>query len=235
MKVVITAGGKGERLRPLTDNIPKPMVKVQGKPVMEHIIEYLKRQGFDDFILTICYKWRAIVDYFGDGSKFGVKIDYTQEDEGNPLGTAGGIGLARDRLKESFVVTCGDALRSLDTAKVLKAHQERGSFATMTLHRPKNEKVTSLVKFDEDWKLLGFIERPTPEQLVEAGVVYMNSSFYIFEPEIFKYIPKDQKVDFGYDVWPKVLASGEKVYVYPTNDYVLDIGTPEKLEEAQKW
>lgn len=235
MKVVITAGGKGERLRPLTDNIPKPMVPVQGNPVLEHIIMYLKKQGFDDFILTLCYKGEVIKNYFGNGSKIGVKIDYTLENESNPLGTAGGVGLARDQLKETFLVVCGDALRTLDSTKLLKAHQKKGAFATMTLHKPRTEKITSLVEFDKDWRLLGFIERPTPEQLAETVEVSMNSSFYVFEPEIFKYIPVNQKIDFGYDVWPKVLANKERVFIYPTDDYVLDVGTPEGLEEAQKW
>lgn len=235
MKVVVTAGGKGERLRPLTNNIPKPMILVQGKPVLEHIIGYLKEQGFENFILTLCYKGKVIKDYFGDGSKFGVKLDYTWENEDEPLGTAGGVGLARNRLNEPFIVICGDALRSLDFSKVLKAHQEKNAFATMTLHKPKDENITSLVRFDKNWKLLGFIERPTPEQLAGEDKIYMNSSFYVFTPEIFKYIPEGERVDFGYDVWPKVLANNEDVFVFPTEDYVLDIGTPEKFAEAQRW
>lgn len=235
MKVVITAGGKGERLRPLTDNIPKPMVSVQGKPVIEHIIEHLKGQGFDDFILTLCYKGQVIKDYFRDGSKFGIKVNYTWEDEENPLGTAGGVGLARDMLDSTFLVTCGDALRSLDASGIINLHKKKNAFATMALHRPGNEKITSIVKFDSNWKLSGFVERPTPEQLAEADDMYMNSSFFVLEPGIFKYIPVGQKVDFSYNVWPEALNNGERVFVYPTDDYVLDVGTPEKLEEAQKW
>lgn len=235
MKVVIIAGGKGGRLGSLTENIPKPMVLVQGKPVIERIIDHLREQGFDDFILTLCYKGQAIKDYFGDGSRFGIKINYTWEDKNNPLGTAGGVGLARDILTDTFVVTCGDALRSVEAQKVIDLHKKKNAFATIALHKPRNERVTSMVKFDNEWRLTEFVERPTPKQLAEAGDVYMNSSFFVLEPSIFEYIPENQKTDFSYDVWPSTLNNKERVFIYPTNDYVLDIGTPEKLEEAQKW
>ena len=194
MKIIIMAGGKGERLKPITNNIPKPMVRINSKPVLLHIVEYFKKQNLSDFIFTLGYKADSVKSYFGSGSKFGVKIEYTLEDENNPLGTAGGVGLTRDLINDTFIVTCGDALRKLQIKPALDFHKKSGGIATMLLHKPISEVVTSMVRFNKQNKLIGFIERPTLKQL-NFKEVYMNSSIYILEPKVFDFIPINKKSD----------------------------------------
>src|SRR3990172_2732098 len=119
-KVLIVAGGKGERLRPITNTIAKPMVKVGNKPVLEHNLDLFKKYGFKNFIFALCYLPETISDYFGDGKKFGVEIEYTYENPETPLGTAGAITLAKEKIDSTFIVTYGDILRVVDVAEMLK-------------------------------------------------------------------------------------------------------------------
>ena len=150
MKAIIVAGGKGERLRPLTNEIPKPMVEVNGKPILLHIINLFKKNGVKDFIIALCYLPEVIVSYFGDGSKFGVNITYTFEDSENPLGTAGAISLAEDIIDDTFIVTYADILRDLDIKKMINFHKENNALATLNIYSRKSKNAKSMIILDEN-------------------------------------------------------------------------------------
>lgn len=234
MKAVIIAGGKGERLRPLTDTIPKPMIKVSGLPILEHILRLLKKHGVTDVILALCYLPEQITNYFKDGSEMGLNISYTFEEPGKPLGTAGAILPAEKLISDTFIVTYADILRDLDIAEMIAVHCRTGSFATLNVYKHRGGNFKSALEFDEDNRLTKF-EEFKKHQTMDKGFAWSNGSFYIFEPGIFKYIPKDRKSDFASDIFPTLLSAGEKVSVFPSSGRFLDIGTMENLKEAENF
>lgn len=231
MKAILVAGGVGSRLRPLTNHLPKPMITVGDKPIIQHALELLKAHGIRDFIFALCYKPEVIMDFFGDGKEFGVQIEYVFEELDAPLGTAGAISPARELVNETFIVSYADIVRDLDVTQMLAMHREHQAIATLSSYfhgsAPK-----SIIEADEEGRLLSFIERPNAEQLA-GKEPWSNASFYIFEPEIFAYIPEGKQTDFGYDIFPKLLAEGKPVFSYPSQGYFIDIGTREKLEKAR--
>ncbi len=233
MKAIIVAGGRGERLRPITNNMPKPMVDVAGKSILEHTIDLLKANGIKEFIIALCYLPEVVTNYFGDGKKFGVQIAYTYEDPANPLGTAGAIALAKDQIAGTFIVTYADILRALDIKSMIKTHKSKDAFATINIYKRYGADPKSLVLFDKDGRIKQFVERPDKSLLTE-DFVWANGSFYILEPEIFGYIPKNKLVDFGKDIFPALVNDGRKVYSFQSDGYFVDIGNLEKLEKARK-
>lgn len=233
MKAIIMAGGRGDRLRPITDTIPKPMIDINGKTVLEHILNLFKQFGINDFIFSLCYLPQVITSYFGDGSKFGIHIDYLIEDPNKPMGTAGGIALAKKYIDDTFIVTSGDILRKIEINKIIKFHKENNSLATLNTYKRFGTNPKSLIIFNEQNLIEEFIERPNTGG-IKNDYVWSNGSFYIFEPKIFDYIPKDKETDFGKDIFPKLLNQGEKIFAFPTEDYFVDIGNLEKLKMAIK-
>jgi mannose-1-phosphate guanylyltransferase/phosphomannomutase len=233
MKAIIVAGGQGTRLRPLTNTIPKPMVQVGRKPILEHTINLLKRNGISDFIIALCYKPQPVIDYFGDGTRFGVSIIYTFEDPEAPLGTAGAILAAKEYLTETFIVTYADTLRELDIKDMLNLHSKNKATATLNVYKHTGENYKSSITFTDDNVLVNFVELPTSTKL-EEGFAWSNGSFYIFEPTVFDHIPENQSIDFARHVFPKLIESGAKIYSYPSAGYFIDIGTHETLEKAEK-
>lgn len=232
MKAVIVAGGRGERLKPLTDKVPKPMIKVGEKPILEHVIDLLKKNNIKDLIIALCYLPEVITSYFEDGSKFGVNITYTYEDPLMPLGTAGAILPTKAFIDSTFIVTYADIIRDLDVSAMIKHHQEKKSFMTMNIYQHRGSNYKSRIKFNKEKILTKFIELPSSKTL-KKGSVWSNGSFYIFEPKVFDFITQNQKSDFAKDIFPKLLSSGKKIYVYPSDGYFIDIGSPEKLKEAR--
>jgi len=235
---VIVAGGKGTRLKPITNKIPKPMVRVGNKPILEHILNLFKKQGITNFIFALCYKPKIITNYFGDGRKFGVSINYTYEKEDQPLGTAGAILPSQKYIKKTFIVTYADILRKLDIRKMIKSHQINNAFVTLNTYQHfKNPK--SIIVFNKKNKIIQFIERPNLNQIKKHqnpnGSVWSNASFYVLEPKVFKHIPKKQKVDFGFDVFPKILLAKEKIFAHPTLKHFIDIANKKTLKEARNF
>lgn len=231
-KAIIVAGGRGERLKPMTDSIPKPMIVVGGKPVLEHIINLLKNFGVTDFIITLCYLPNVITDYFGDGSSFGIHITYLLEDEKKPLGTAGSIKNAAKYIDNTFIVTSADTLRILDIRKMFALHKKNNAFATMNVYKRYGVNPKSSVLFDDAHQVLKFTERPSQKKSIQ-DFVWANGFFFIFEPEIFKHVPKNIPSDFGKDILPKLIQEKKKIFVFPTDEYFVDIGNAVKLEKAQ--
>lgn len=233
MKAIIVAGGKGERLKPITANIPKPMVEVNGVPILLHIINLFKKHGITDFIIALCFLPEVITNFFGDGKKFGVKITYTYEDPETPLGTAGAISLAKRKVVDTFIVTYADVLRDLDIKKMIQFHKKNKAFATINVYKRKSLGAKSMVIMDKDNRIVKFIERPSSADLKD-DYIWVNGSFYIFELEIFDFIPSNIRLDFGLDVFPKLLKQKKNIYAFPTEGYFVDIGNLEKLNYAKK-
>lgn len=230
MKAIIIAGGRGERLKPITNTIPKPMIDIDGKPILLHIINDLKKNGIKDFIIALCFLPEVITKFFGDGSKFGVNIKYTYEDPQNPLGTAGAILLAKSFINKTFIVTYADILRELDIKQMIDFHKLNKAFATLNVYKRPSMGAKSQV-LTKNNKVIKFTERPKLPDKQKS--LWSNGSFYIFEPEIFNYIPANQKVDFGFDIFPK-LSTDKNIFAYRTTSYFVDIGNLEKLEFAKE-
>lgn len=212
MHVFVLAGGEGTRLRPYTYSIPKPMMVLGGKPLLQYVLENLRRCGFSDVTLTVGYKHETIVDYFGDGSKFGMKIAYSIEKE--KLNTAGSIYAFRKGVKGTFAVVMGDHLTDIDMKDMLKKHREGGNIATIALYHAKSPLEYGIATI-KGGKVTGFSEKPVLEH-------YYNTAIYIFEPEIFEFI--GEKEDFGRDVFPKLLKAGKPINAYVFDGVWFDIG-----------
>lgn len=230
---VIVAGGLGTRLRPLTNSIPKPMIKIADKPILEHVINLFKKNGINKFVIALCYLPETVVNYFGDGSSFGVSISYTFENTNNPLGTAGAILPTKNSVSDNFIVTYADTIRKLDILEMIKFHKKSKSLATINTYKHKGKNHKSTLHFDKNNKLTKFEENKNSENL-KSDFVWSNGSFYIFSKEIFKYIPKNKKVDFSTDIFPKLLSLNKKISVFPSNDYFIDIGTKETLKKVEQ-
>lgn len=229
MKALFLAGGLGTRLKPITDNLPKPMVPIMGKPLLERNIEKLKRHGVDEILLSTCYKPEIIKNYFGDGSKLGVKISYITEDE--PLGTAGAIRNAAKYIDDTFLVFNADILSDIDISEMLRLHMERGARATIAVTRVANPSAYGVIEHDENGFVTAFREKPKPH---ETRSNLINAGTYIFEPEILDEIPAGRAVSVERETYPLLLQKGYRIAIYDRCSYWLDLGTPGKYLKAHK-
>lgn len=230
MKAVIMAGGSGTRLRPLTCNLPKPMVPVANKPMSEHIVNLLKEHGFDEIVFTLHYLPDAIRDYFGDGSEFGVKISYSIE-EGKPLGTAGCVKAIPDAMDSTFIVISGDSLTDMDLGAALKYHKEKKSKATLVLKRVENPLDYGVVITDNDGRIQRFVEKPGASEIFSDTV---NTGTYILEPEVMLYVVMGREQDFSNDLFPLLLLRNEPMYGYVADGYWCDIGNLAVYRQAHQ-
>lgn len=218
-KAVILAGGLGTRLRPLTYEIPKSLIPLQGKPVIEHIIELFRNYGIDNLIFSLGYKAEQFIRYFGNGKKFGVSIDYIVEER--PLGTGGSLCLARDKLNSSFYCCSGDNLIDIDLEDLYSFHCRQKTLGTLVLTPIDDVSEYGVVTLVDD-KLQSFIEKPSPKN---APSNLINVSFYVFEPGIIDIIPKDKAVSLEGEIFPKLAKNGRLAGYqfdgqwFPTDDW----------------
>jgi mannose-1-phosphate guanylyltransferase/phosphomannomutase len=227
MKAVVMAGGEGTRLRPLTSNQPKPMVPIVGKPCMEHIVELLKRHGFEDVIVTVAFLPQAIRSYFGSGESLGVDIGYSVEE--SPLGTAGSVKRAAGRLDDTFLVISGDALCDVDLTQLVEAHREKGASVTIGLKSVDNPLEFGIVVTDEDRRVERFLEKPSWGQVFSDTI---NTGIYVLEPEVLKHIPQDRPYDFSKELFPLLLEMGRPIYGHVFDAYWQDIGNLDQYRQA---
>jgi mannose-1-phosphate guanylyltransferase/phosphomannomutase len=220
VKAVIMAGGEGTRLRPLTSNQPKPMMPVANRPMMEHIVELLKKYGFNEIVVTVAFQANAIRTYFGDGSEFGVRMVYATEE--NPLGTAGSVRNAMEELTETFLVISGDVVTDIDLGSIVDFHSDKKALATIGLKAMDNPLEFGIVITREDGSIERFLEKPTWGQVFSDTI---NTGIYVLQPEIFEYIEADKPVDFSSDVFPRLLDDGLPVFGYVADGYWEDVGT----------
>ena len=220
MKTMILAAGLGTRLRPLTDTIAKPMIPVVNKPVMEHVIELLARQGFRDLYANIHYKADEIVDYFGNGKRWNVDLKYSHEDV--LAGTAGGLKKLESFFRDdTFVVFSSDLLTDIDLGPIIAFHKERQALATIALIRVEDPSDYGVVRMDERGCITAFQEKPSRDGAVSN---LASCGIYVFEPEVMEHIPPECFYDFGADLFPSLFATGAPLYGYKHDDYWLDIG-----------
>lgn len=223
MKAVIMAGGKGTRLRPLSCDLPKPMVPILNKPILEHILLLLKKEGITQVAITMCYLPEQIMNYFGDGSDWGMQITYYIED--SPLGTAGSVRNAAEFLNETFLVISGDALTDFKLQQALDYHRQKQALATLLLTRVDVPLEYGVVITDSDGRINQFLEKPSWSEVFSDTV---NTGIYILEPEIFDYFEAGTAVDFSKDLFPYLLKKGEPLYGYIAQGYWSDIGSLEQ-------
>ncbi|MBQ7669079.1 MAG: NTP transferase domain-containing protein [Clostridia bacterium] len=219
MKAIIMAGGAGSRLRPLTCGRPKPIVPIMNKPVMAHIIELLKKNGITDIGVTLQYLPEKIEDIFGDGSEYGVNMQYFVED--SPLGTAGSVKNAEEFLDDTFVVISGDALTDIDLTKAIKFHKSKKTICTLVLKEVAVPLEYGIVVTDENGKITRFLEKPSWGEVFSN---LANTGIYILEPKALSYFEKNKKFDFSQDLFPLLMNEGNDLYGYTTTEYWCDVG-----------
>ncbi|MDB4894380.1 MAG: nucleotidyl transferase [Firmicutes bacterium] len=229
MKAVVMAGGEGTRLRPLTVNRPKPMVPVANRPVMEHIVGLLRQHGITDVIATLQYMPDAIQEYFGDGSDFGVNMQYSIEAQ--PLGTAGSVRQAAPSLTETFLVISGDALTDMDLTDLIRFHKAKGSVATLALTRVEKPLEFGVVITDGTGRIVRFLEKPSWSEVFSDTI---NTGIYVLEPEVLELMADGQVFDWSKDIFPKLLATRRPMYGYVSRDYWCDIGSLEQCLQANE-
>jgi mannose-1-phosphate guanylyltransferase len=233
MKAMILAAGIGTRIRPITYVMPKPMIPIMQKPVMEFLVELLRQHGFDQIMVNVSHLSEEIENYFRDGQKFGVEMSYSFEGSiingelvGKALGSAGGLKKIQDFspfFDDTFVVLCGDALIDLDLTAVVKWHRERGALATVVAKEVPRESVSSygVIVTDGEDRIVEFQEKPPVES---ARSNKINTGIYIFEPEVLDYVPSGQEYDIGSQLFPKLVAAGAPFYAKAMDFEWVDIG-----------
>ena len=233
MKAMILAAGKGTRVRPITHTIPKPMIPILQKPVMEFLLELLRQHGFTEVMVNVSHLAEEIENYFRDGQRFGVEIAYSFEGRiedgeliGEAMGSAGGLKKIQTFQRffdETFVVLCGDALIDLDLTEAVRRHRQKGALASMITKRVPRNQVSSygVVVTDADGRVLSFQEKPSVE---EAASDMINTGIYIFEPEVFDHIPSGEPFDIGADLFPRLVQAGAPFYALPMEFEWVDIG-----------
>ena len=225
-KIVIIAGGQGTRIASVNSEIPKAMIPVCGKPIIEHEVELCKRYGFTDFLFVIGYMGDQISAYFGDGSKWDVNIEYYQETQ--PLGTAGALGYLKDQLTEDFFVLYGDTIVDFDMEAMLTFHRQKQADATLFLHPNDHPYDSDIVDLDVDGKVRKFYNKPHAEDFVSRNIV--NAALFIFSPKILSQIEVGVKSHIEKNVLPRCLEAGMNLFGYLSFEYIKDMGTPDRYE-----
>ncbi len=229
MQAIVLVGGEGTRLRPLTFGTPKPMVPIMNVPFLARTLERLYEVGIRDVILPAGYMPQAITEYFGDGSRLGMKITYVIEDE--PLGTAGAIKNVEQHINGPFFVLNGDVLTSLDLQAMIDYHKEKGGLGALHLIKVEDPSAFGCVVHDESGRISQFVEKP-PKGTEPTNEV--NAGTYLLEPEVLKMIPPGRNVSIERETFPKILAGNHALYAYTTDDYWIDLGRPEHYLSAHR-
>ena len=222
MKAIILAGGLGKRLRPLTNNKPKPMVPLGGKPILVYVINWVKKNGIKEIVLCVSYLHKTIEDYFGDGKKFGVKIEYAISSK--PLATAGQLKTAEKFIDDTFVCVYGDTLLNFNLKNMIKQHKEKKSFITMSLYEYKTNIRYGVINTKNNGRISGWNEKPEIK-------VKVNMGCYVMERDILSFIPKNKPYGMD-DVIKKAISKRKNVNSILTKKRFIDIGDKETYEKT---
>jgi mannose-1-phosphate guanylyltransferase/phosphomannomutase len=229
MKAVVMAGGEGTRLRPMTSSMPKPLLPIVNRPIMEHVLRLLKRHGFTETVVTVQFLAALVRNYFGDGEDLGMSLQYATEQ--TPLGTAGSVKNAQHLLRDdSFIVISGDALTDIDLTELVKFHHDRDALVTVCLARVPDPLEFGITIIDEDSRVQRFLEKPTWGQVFSDTV---NTGIYVMQPEVLDHVAAGEVVDWSGDVFPKLLEEGLPVFGFVAEGYWEDVGTHESYLQAQ--
>ena len=229
MKAVVMAGGFGTRIQPLTNSVPKPMLKILNRPMMQHIIEKLRDAGIKDIVILLYFKPDVIRDYFKDGSNFGVNIEYVLPDD--DYGTAGAVKCVAKYLDEEFIVVSGDLVTDFDFNEIIGYHKKKESKLTITLTPVADPLQFGVVISSPEGKIQRFLEKPSWGEVFSDTI---NTGIYILEPEILSYIPEGANFDFAKDLFPALMKDGVTLWACSMRGYWRDVGNPESYREVQK-
>ncbi|MBI5347286.1 MAG: nucleotidyltransferase family protein [Candidatus Aenigmarchaeota archaeon] len=227
MKAVILAGGKGTRMRPLTNKMPKVMLPIRGKPIVEHQVDLLKKYGINDIVMCTGYLGEQIKKHFEDGSKFGVKITYSGEKD--PLGTGGAIKNAEKFIDKTFLLLYGDIMLNMNLEKLLGFHKEQGAKITLVIHETDHPYDSDLITVDESGLVTKIFHKPNHEPFPST---LSKTSVCIVEPDVLKQMPEG-KHDFEKEIIPKFIEQCS-VFGYITDELVRDIGTIERMKSLEE-
>jgi mannose-1-phosphate guanylyltransferase / phosphomannomutase len=227
MKAVIMAGGFGTRLRPLTCNIPKPMVPVMNKPMMQHIVDLLREHGITEIVATLYYQPEIIKKHFGDGSGFGIKMNYISAED--DYGTAGSVRYAAEYLNDRFIVISGDVLTDVDLTKAMRFHEEKKSKATIVLSHAVNPLQFGVVITDDEYRITRFLEKPSWGEVFSDTI---NTGIYIIEPDILEMMEYKGAYDWSQNIFPRMLREKQSLFGYIADGYWRDIGNLNEYQEA---
>ena len=229
MKAVIMAGGKGTRISSVAKDIPKPMISIEGKPVLEHEIDCLREQGFTDIIITVSHLGNIITDYFGDGKDFGVNIEYYFEKE--PLGNAGALFRIKDKLTEDFLLLNADSVFDIDFNRFVKYHREKGGLATLFTHPNSHPYDSGLIIADGNMAVMKWLTKE--DNRPEFYKNRVNAGLHVISPKLLENEINTPKIDLDRQIL-KPLAGTGKMFCYDSPEYVKDMGTPERYEAVCK-
>jgi NDP-sugar pyrophosphorylase family protein len=229
MKAMILAAGKGERLRPLTQTIPKPMLPVGGRPLLEHLVDLLRAHGVSEIAVNLHHKPDVIPNHFRDGSAFGMRITYSYETR--LLGSAGAVKKAESFFDGPFFVLYGDVLTDLDLTALSTFHQAHGAALTIAVYHAEEPIRCGIALMDEDGRVRRFREKPAAHEVFSD---WASAGIFVAQPEILNLVPPEVYFDFGADLIPLLLDRGQPVYGYAAKGNFLDIGSPERYRQAQR-
>ena len=229
-KAMILAAGLGTRLRPLTDHTPKCMVRIGGRPLLEYTINWLRKHGVEDVIVNLHHLPESVMDYFGDGAAWGLRINYSVETE--ILGTAGGIKNVARFFDRPFYVWYGDNLSNCRLDRLWEFHRRKSGLATIALHYRQDPTQSGIIALDERCRVTRFLEKPAPQDVFSHWV---NAGIIVLDPEVLNAIPADRSSDLARDIFPALLSRGLRLYGYrlPQGEDIWWIDTPEDLRRVR--
>ncbi len=229
MKAMILAAGEGTRLRPLTREAPKPMLKIGGRPLIAYLIDLLRFHGVSDIAVNLHHKPEVIEAYLEDGSRFGVRTTYSWEDV--LLGSAGAVKKLETFFDEGFFVLYGDVLTDIDLSALAEFHRDRGASLTMALHLADDPTRCGIVEIDRRGRVRRFLEKPQPREVFSR---WASAGIYVVEPDVLRLVPEGALFDFGNHLIPLLLREGAPLYGYISSGYFLDIGSRERYQQAER-
>lgn len=234
VKAMLLAAGEGTRLRPLTLETPKALLPIGGRPLIEHQLSWLSHHGISEVAINLYHLGEQIKNFLGDGSRFKMKITYSQEE--TLLGTAGGAKRMEQFFDSTFVVVYGDVLTSFDLSAMIQFHRRKKAMATLAIFEASNAKEVGVVELDEAGRILSLVEKPQSLVSSPQPPIHASGGVYVLKKEVLNYIPLHGFSDFAYDILPKLIQLGFPLYGYPLRpeDYLIDIGTIEKYYKAQE-
>lgn len=226
MQTIIMAGGKGTRISSMRSDVPKPMIPVCGKPILEHQVNVLKRQGYTDITIVTGHLGDIIRQHFGSGERFGVSIHYIEEKQ--PLGTAGALYYFKDRIQEDFLLLNGDILFDVDLARMLAYHKQKGCIATILTHPNSHPYDSGLIICGKEGNVIKWLTKEEERTFCRNSV---NAGIHMFSPKILDLFPKPEKTDLDRDILKKLIPV-QQLYAYASPEYIKDMGTPERYQEV---
>jgi len=225
LKAVILAGGIGTRMRPLTYVVPKVMLPLGGKPLLEHTLQYLKENEIDQVVICVAYLKKQIMDYFKKGKSFGIKVEYAQAEK--PMGTAGQLKTAEKYIDGTFLAMNGDIITTLNLRKLIESHKRNTGIGSIALKKFEIKIPYGHITVDSKSSIIKFDEKPTVSFLANSGI-------YVFEPEILDFISKNQIASLETEVFPQLIKTGKKLNAFFEEAYWADVGTMGDFERVDK-